>query len=226
MNYIFSIIIGYILGSIPFGLVIGFLFYKRDIRTLGSKNIGTTNVLRTCGKVGALFTLILDNFKAVFAYFIVFFIIKYISPNIEYSTLRYISALSSFFAVIGHINSIFLKFKGGKGVATSLGALFIFNPFCAFLTCLVWFFTAIIYRISSLSALVAFTFVNFFMLVFSFDWFFSLLAFILSIFIFYRHKQNIINLYYNTESVIGSKQIPKPYKFKKHFGFLFKLFEK
>ena len=160
MNYFFSIIIGYIFGSIPFGLVIGLLFYKKDIRKLGSKNIGTTNVLRTCGKIGAFFTLILDNFKAVFSYFIVFYLIQFINSDIDYLSLRYIASLSAFFAVVGHIKSIFLKFKGGKGVATSLGTLFVFNPFCAFLTCLTWFFVALVYRISSLSALVAFFFAN------------------------------------------------------------------
>lgn len=116
--YILFAVLGYLLGSLNFSIIIGKLFYKVDVREHGSKNAGTTNTLRTLGKVPAIFVLLLDTFKAVIAYWLIFLL----TQNVSYS---YIGAAT---AVVGHNFPVFFGFKGGKGVATSLGACFCFDP--------------------------------------------------------------------------------------------------
>ena len=115
MELILSIIISYLMGSIPFGLILTKIFLKKDIRDIGSGNIGATNVLRTGNKIIGYLTLSLDILKAVIP-------VLYIKFN--YPELVYVSSLSVF---IGHVFPLWLKFKGGKGVATYVGILFSIN---------------------------------------------------------------------------------------------------
>ena len=125
---LFQIItISYLLGSIPFGLILTKIFLKKDIRKVGSGNIGATNVLRAGNKVIGYLTLILDILKAV----IPVLYIKYKFPE-----LIYISSLSVF---IGHVFPLWLKFKGGKGVATYVGILFSINYFLGIVFVVTWF---------------------------------------------------------------------------------------
>ena len=126
MELILSIIISYLMGSIPFGLILTKIFLKKDIRDIGSGNIGATNVLRTGNKIIGYLTLSLDILKAVIP-------VLYIKFN--YPELVYVSSLSVF---IGHVFPLWLKFKGGKGVATYVGILFSINYIFGFVFVASW----------------------------------------------------------------------------------------
>ena len=131
------------MGSIPFGFLLTKIFLKKDIRKIGSGNIGATNALRTGNKILGYSTLSLDILKAIFP----ILLIKFYFP--EYI---YVSSLSVF---LGHLFPIWLKFKGGKGVATYVGILFCLNFMIGIIFTLTWFLTYLIFKFSSLSSLIA-----------------------------------------------------------------------
>ena len=144
MNYdLLIIFFSYLCGSIPFGLVISYIFKKDDPRSIGSKNIGATNVLRTAGVMLGLFTLILDILKG------------FIAIRITLMLNSDLVGLSMTFVIIGHIFPIWLKFKGGKGVATFIGVLLAYNFQLFLLFTFTWFLCALIFKYSSLSAIIA-----------------------------------------------------------------------
>ncbi len=186
---------GYILGSVPFGLVLTKLAGMEDIRNIGSGNIGATNVLRTGNKFLALLTLILDIGKGAAAALMA----EYLYPGL--------GVYAGGGAFIGHCYSVFLKFTGGKGVATFLGIMLALNPLSGLACCATWLATAIIFRISSLSALFAA------ILSPVYGYYFSnalnndlvTLAVILCILILIKHKDNIKRLMDGTEPKIGKK---------------------
>ena len=177
--YVF--IYSYFLGSIPFGLIITKFFLGKDIRNIGSGNIGTTNVLRTGKKSLAAATLILDILKGYISIFIAH---KY------FSELIYLSALICF---IGHIFPLWLKFKGGKGVATYVGILFAINIYFGIIFALCWFIIFGITKFSSLSSLIASISIPVYLIITSnFDEiFFFIIMFVL---IFFTHRENIKRL--------------------------------
>ena len=140
-----SFAIGYMLGAVPFGLVLVYLATGQDIRTVGSGNIGATNVLRTGHKGLALLTLVLDALKGAIAYFICSFWLSLDS-----------AAYAGFGAVIGHCFPLWLKFKGGKGVATGMAVIAAISPLAGLVMAASWLLTAVITRLSSLSALLSF----------------------------------------------------------------------
>lgn len=183
---------GYLLGSIPFGLVLTKLAGHGDIREIGSGNIGATNVLRTGNKFLALMTLILDIGKGAAAVFI---------AEQFYPELGLFAGGGAF---LGHLYSIFLKFTGGKGVATFLGILIALNPTTGLACCLTWLASTLIFRISSLSALIAALLSPLFGFYFS-DLNLAILAGILCILILLKHKDNIGRLLDGTEPRIGKK---------------------
>lgn len=139
----------YLLGSIPFGLLFSKWAGLGDIRDIGSGNIGATNVLRTGNKKIAIATLLCDTLKGAIP---VILIHNYYSPNL---TPNWIETSVVLAVVLGHIFPIWLRFKGGKGVATALGVYFALNPWLAGLTLFTWLIMAKVFRISSLSALIA-----------------------------------------------------------------------
>jgi glycerol-3-phosphate acyltransferase PlsY len=144
MSYDFFIILfSYICGSIPFGLLISYFFKTNDPRNIGSKNIGATNVLRTGGFKLGLMTLILDILKGFTAIKITLIL------NSD------LIGLSIIFVIIGHIFPIWLKFKGGKGVATFIGVLLGYNFQLFLLFCITWLVFAFIFKYSSLAAIIA-----------------------------------------------------------------------
>ena len=144
MNYdLLIILFSYLCGSVPFGLVISFIFKKDDPRSIGSKNIGATNVLRTSGLVLGLLTLILDVLKG------------FIAIKITLMLNSDVVGLSMTFVVIGHIFPIWLKFKGGKGVATFIGVLLAYNFQLFLLFTFTWLLCALLFKYSSLSAIIA-----------------------------------------------------------------------
>jgi len=183
---------GYILGSIPFGLVLARLAGLGDIREIGSGNIGATNVLRTGNKFLALLTLLLDIGKGAAAALIA----EYYYPGL--------GIFAGGGAFMGHLYSIFLKFQGGKGVATFIGILVALNPLTGLACIGTWILSAAIFRISSLSALIAATLSPLYGYYFS-DLSLAILAGILCIVIHLNHKDNIKRLLKGTEPKIGSK---------------------
>ena len=181
------ILVSYLFGSIPFGLLLTKIFLKKDIREIGSGNIGATNVLRAGNKILGYSTLVLDILKAVLPIlYIKFFMSDYL----------YISALSIF---IGHVFPIWLRFKGGKGVASYLGILCCLDIFTALIFGVVWISVFVLFKFSSLSSLLA----SFIIPIFHFfynsnsDYYFYFMMFIL---IFFTHRENIKRLRNNTES--------------------------
>ena len=181
------ILISYLFGSIPFGLLLTKIFLKKDIREIGSGNIGATNVLRSGNRILGYSTLVLDILKAVLPIlYIKFFMNDYL----------YISALSIF---IGHVFPIWLKFKGGKGVASYLGILCCLDIFTALIFGVVWIFVFMLFKFSSLSSLLASLTIPIFHFFYNSnsDYYFYFMMFIL---IFFTHRENIKRLRNNTES--------------------------
>jgi glycerol-3-phosphate acyltransferase PlsY len=190
-----SAILAYLVGSIPFGLLFTRVFSNVDVRTVGSGNIGATNVLRASGKKAAVLTLLADCLNGLV-------------PVLVFKLLfqdDWVTIASAAAAVLGHNYPVYLKFKGGKGVATGYGAVLAVAPWTG-LACLIsWLLAALIWRYSSLSALLSFAL-------------YPLLTFVttdarpqrlLSLFIFgmiyYRHRENIKRLIAGTEPQIGQK---------------------
>jgi glycerol-3-phosphate acyltransferase PlsY len=181
------ILVSYLFGSIPFGLLLTKIFLKKDIREIGSGNIGATNVLRAGNKILGYSTLVFDILKAVLPIlYIKFFMSDYL----------YISALSIF---IGHVFPIWLRFKGGKGVASYLGILCCLDIFTALIFGVVWISVFVIFKFSSLSSLLASLTIPIFHFFYNSnsDYYFYFMMFIL---IFFTHRENIKRLRNNTES--------------------------
>ena len=187
MILILIIFISYLLGSIPFGYILTKFFVKKDIREIGSGNIGATNALRTGNKSIGYATLFFDIFKAI---------IPIIFVKIYYYEYLYISSLCVF---LGHVFPIWLKFKGGKGVATYIGILFSINIYLGICFGLIWFVIFFIFKYSSLSSLISSLFIpliNFLILKDEVNFFFI----IMFVLIFYTHRENIKRLLNRTES--------------------------
>ena len=174
-------IICYLIGSIPFGYILTKIFLKKDIREIGSGNIGATNVLRAGNKVVGYATLILDILKSITP-------VIYIKFN--FPDFLYIASLCTF---LGHVFPIWLKFKGGKGVATYLGILFAINIYFGLIFIISWLIIFAISRFSSLSSLIASATVPIYLVIISdFDQvFFFTIIFVL---IFFTHRENIKRL--------------------------------
>ena len=174
-------VISYLMGSIPFGFILTKIFLKKDIREIGSGNIGATNALRTGNKIIGYSTLILDILKAV---------IPVVYVKFFYQDLLYIASLSAF---LGHVFPIWLKFKGGKGVATYLGILFTINFYFGIIFTISWLVIFFISKFSSLSSLVGAASIPVYLLIFTqYDQviFFT----IMFVLIFFTHRENIKRL--------------------------------
>ena len=174
--------VSYLIGSIPFGLVGKVFFNIRDPRTFGSKNIGATNILRSGNKKAAAFTLFFDMFKG----FLAVLIASYVDKDIAY--------LAILSVVFGHIFPVYLLFKGGKGVATFLGALVSYSAVVGSLTLLAWITVFYFTRKSSVAGISAIVLSNFFLFVFCDDTSIKFSLLLLSIFILFKHSENIKRL--------------------------------
>ena len=188
INLIIVAVYSYLLGSIPFGLVLTKIFLKKDIRELGSGNIGTTNVLRTGKKSLAVTTLMLDLLKGYFSIIITF---TYFENLISYSAL---------ICFIGHILPVWLKFRGGKGVATYLGVILALSYKFFLIFGITWLVLSFLFRYASLSSIISS------LIVFIYSYFFinnfSLILFIFFVIIIYTHRENIVRLKNSDESKI------------------------
>ncbi|MEM9810119.1 MAG: glycerol-3-phosphate 1-O-acyltransferase PlsY [Pseudomonadota bacterium] len=185
--------LSYLLGSIPFGLVLTRLAGLGDIRTIGSGNIGATNVLRTGRKDLALVTLILDSGKGAIAVIITYLLTAGDPLSV---------ALAGAAAFLGHVFPVFLGFQGGKGVATYLGTLLAFWPLGLVIAAIIWLGFAFTLRYSSLAALVTAVVMPVAFLVSGQPVLFFAVAF-MSTLIFIRHRSNILRLIDGTEPKIG-----------------------
>ena len=188
INLIIVSVYSYLLGSIPFGLILTKIFLKKDIRKIGSGNIGTTNVLRTGKKSLAAGTLILDLMKGYFSIIITF---TYFENLISYSAL---------ICFIGHIFPVWLKFKGGKGVATYLGVVLALSYKFFLIFGISWLILSFLFRYASLSSIISSLIV--FVCSYFFNNNFSLILFIFFIIILYTHRENIVRLKNSEESKI------------------------
>ena len=188
-DIIYVFVYSYLLGSIPFGLIITKIFLGKDIRKVGSGNIGTTNVLRTGKKSLAAATLLFDVLKGYFSIIITY---NY------FNDLIYLSALICF---IGHIFPIWLKFKGGKGVATYLGVILGISLNLGIVFGVTWIVIALIFRYSSLSSILGSMSVWIYSISFANEMQ-SYFLFFLFVIIFFTHKENIIRLKNSKETKI------------------------
>lgn len=189
INLIIVAVYSYFLGSIPFGLVLTKIFLKKDIRNIGSGNIGTTNVLRTGKKSLAIATLVLDLLKGYFSVIV---------------TLIYFENLTSYSALIcliGHIFPIWLKFKGGKGVAAYLGVILALSYKFFLVFGVSWLILSFLFRFASLSSIVS-SLIIFIYAYFFNDSNYSLILFIFLVIIIYTHRENIVRLKNSKENKI------------------------
>ena len=188
-NLILIATYSYLLGSIPSGLILIKIFLKKDIRKLGSGNIGTTNVLRTGKKSLAVATLFFDLLKG------------YMSVYITYLYFDNFYSFSALLCFVGHVFPVWLKFKGGKGVATYLGVILAFSYEFFFIFGISWIILSIFFRFASLSSMLSTLIVFLYAYLFDNNYF-SIILFIFFIMILYTHKENIVRLKDSKENKI------------------------
>ena len=184
---IFSL--SYLSGSIPFGLILTKFFLNKDLRKIGSKNIGATNVLRTGNKLIAALTLIFDITKGI---------IPVLLTKEYFTDLIYLSSLAVF---LGHIFPVWLKFKGGKGVATYIGIIFVLSLNLSFIFCISWIIISLVTKYSSLSSIMSALII----FIFSFlnnNFELTSYLFISFVVILYTHRQNIVRIKNKSEDKI------------------------
>ncbi len=210
LSVLIVLVLPYIIGSIPFGYIITKMSGLGDIRKIGSGNTGATNVLRTGKKKLALCTLLLDGGKGA----VTIWLINGLPHFIEKSEIGFggattqlfeLSLSIGFFAILGHCFPIWLKFKGGKGVATGLGVLLAAVPYAGLAACAAWIATAKISKYSSLSALIAFLIAPIVTL-FIYGSAPAAICALITLLIWVRHKDNIKRLLKGKEPKIGKKK--------------------
>ncbi len=193
------IVIGsYLLGSIPFGLVLCRLFGYGDIRHIGSGNIGATNVLRTGNKPLALLTLLLDSGKGAIAVF---------AADLLTDGNFIVMMAAGFLALVGHLYPFWLQFRGGKGVSTTLGTLLVLAPWVGVAACAIWLLMAAIFRYSSLAALTAIGLTPVVSHYLYGDPNLSGLCGFIALLVYFKHRENIKRLFNGEEPKIGQKKV-------------------
>lgn len=196
-KYLFIILLAYFLGSIPFGYILGRLVTKQDIRTKGSGNIGTTNAFRTSGPAVGLLTLFFDALKG----FLSCYLALRIMPTDE------AVALAGFFAMVGHCFSAFLKFKGGKGIATSAGVVLYIDYRLLLILLAVFILILVVTKIVSFSSIIAALSAPFITFLLGLEKPYIIMVLVIVAIVIYRHMDNIKRLRAGTESKIGRKKV-------------------
>ena len=189
-------VLGYLLGAIPFGIVVSKGMGLPDPRTVGSKNVGFTNVLRVSGKTAGILTLLGDMGKG--------WVLSWAA--MQWLTLESFIMVVALSPILGHLFSPFLGFKGGKGVATAIGAVLGLSPSIGLLLLLIWLGAVAIWRYSSGGALAAFACLPVVAIVNEQRQEFLVFSLIVSGLIWTKHKDNIVRLWKGTESKIGQKK--------------------
>jgi glycerol-3-phosphate acyltransferase PlsY len=193
LKFILLAIAAFIIGSVPTGILIA-RSRSIDLKQKGSGNIGATNVLRTAGKWPAFITLLGDILKGAAAVLLA----RHFGAGVLFE------GVIGIFSILGHNFSVFMKFKGGKGVATSLGVLSIYAPQTAIVTVILWLLTVLITKYSSLGALVSFGFLPVNMILFDTEEKFPI-ALTITLMMFIRHRENISRLIKGSEPKVGKK---------------------
>jgi acyl phosphate:glycerol-3-phosphate acyltransferase len=202
LKYAALLLLAYLLGSIPFGLVLSILFRHQDIRHQGSGNIGATNVLRVAGAKLGLLTLILDLFKGALPVSLALVLVN--NPASQWGQIYVGLIVISVF--LGHLYPLFLGLRdGGKGVATAWGCFLIVSPVTALITLLVFVMMACLSNKASVASLSAATVLPMVIYYATHSGVWVICAAIISVLIVYRHKQNILRLIHGTESAIWKK---------------------
>ena len=204
LNYLVLVsifVFGYFLGSIPFGLILTKISGLGDIRKIGSGNIGATNVLRTGNKKIALFTLLLDGGKGAVAIYLITIILPKVFDN-NFYMVEFYQCTVAISAVVGHCFPIWLRFKGGKGVATGFGVILSLNLNIGIVALLIWVLIAKVFKISSMSALIAYFLIPVFMFYYETEFIYFLSSFIISLICFVQHRENIKRLINRSEPKI------------------------
>ena len=198
---LFFSFMGYLIGSVPFGLVLTKMSGLGDIRNIGSGNIGATNVLRTGNKKIAFLTLILDGSKGALALFLLTSILTNTSilSLYNYELIMSVVAISS---ILGHCFPIWLNFKGGKGVATGFGTILFFNLIVGIIALIIWVLIAKLFKISSMSALISYFLIPFLMIFNSVENYFIIASIFISLICWFQHRENIKRLLNKTEPKI------------------------
>lgn len=190
MLTILLLVVAYLLGSIPFGLVVGKFIYKKDIRQFGSGNIGTTNAFRAFGTVGGILVFVCDMLKGAIPVLLAQGLDAGLHP-----------LLFGGMAIVGHSYPLFLKFKGGKAVATSFGVVLAYHPVFALISIASFFVSLFITSMVSFSSIFAITFATIFSLFYQ-DWGLTLATVLVLILVVVRHKDNIKRIRQGTESKV------------------------
>lgn len=198
---LFFSFMGYLIGSVPFGLVLTKMSGLGDIRNIGSGNIGATNVLRTGNKKIAFLTLILDGSKGALALFLLTSILTNTSilSLYNYELIMSVVAISS---ILGHCFPIWLNFKGGKGVATGFGTILFLNLIVGIIALVIWVLIAKLFKISSMSALISYFLIPFLMIFNTVENYFIIASIFISSICWFQHRENIKRLLNRTEPKI------------------------
>ncbi|GEA15763.1 MAG: acyl phosphate:glycerol-3-phosphate acyltransferase [Moorella sp. (in: firmicutes)] len=192
--WLLALVLAYLIGSVPTAYVVGRYVYGFDIRRRGSGNVGATNALRTMGTFPGLLVLAADTFKGMLA---VWLGQAFGGP--------WLAAFTAMVAIIGHSWSIFLKFEGGRGVATTAGAVLVMAPSAIFWAVVIWFIIVVFTRYVSLGSIIAAALAPFLMLFFHRPWPYTLFTFAGTALIIYRHRPNIKRLLAGTEHKLGER---------------------
>ncbi len=208
MHIILCLLFSYLIGSIPFSLIIGKVFFKKDVRNYGSKNLGGSNTGRVLGKGAGFAVMVLDQVKAAIALLLITFYMKHFNNDLTLLAIY----LSSASIVIGHCYPIFAKFKGGKAVACTFGILLVTNIYIYLITLLIYAIILKATKYVSFSSITAFfisgilSFIPIFkispFLNVTFNIYYSILIFGLAIFVVFKHRTNIKRLTLGTENKI------------------------
>ena len=192
LSYIIVIVLSYVIGSIPSGLILGKTIWHVDLREHGSKNIGATNAWRTLGKLPGFTVFVADLLKGMVGVYLGMLLVGTSTAMI----------IGGIMAIVGHSLSLFLKFKGGKGVATGLGVLIMLMPSVSPIVFLVWLVVVLISKYVSLGSIIAAVLVPVCAFLTGLPLEFVLFGIVAAIFVIYRHKSNIVRLMNGTENKI------------------------
>lgn len=199
MTILIFIILAYLLGSVSFAVIASWIFRLPDPRTFGSKNPGATNVLRSGNKIAAVFTLLGDAGKGLLAVLLA----QYLAPVLDLDNK--VVAAVALLVYLGHIWPVFFQFQGGRGVATAVGVVLGLSLESGVLAIITWIIIAVIWRFSSLSALVAAVLTPVYAWIFLGSDIRTLVILAISFLIIWRHKSNIANLVAGKETRIGKR---------------------
>lgn len=193
VKILIMLIVAYLIGAIPSGVIVGKLFFHTDIRQAGSGNIGTTNTYRVLGPTAGTVVMAMDILKGTIAA---------LQPSLLFHMNNRYTLLIGLAAILGHTFSIYIGFKGGKAVATSAGILLAYNWQFFLIASAIMFTLVYVTSMVSVASMTAFPIVTLLAIFYYQDWLLSLVALLLTVFIFYRHRTNIARIKNGTESLV------------------------